>query len=47
MKSRTAYVMPAALAKSLQRRAKADQISLETMYAEISRNLTQKSIPKR
>ena len=47
MKSRTAYVMPAALAKSLQRRIKADQITLDTMYSEVSKNLSQRNIPKR
>ena len=47
MKSRTAYVIPAALAKSLQRKIKADQISLDTMYSEISKSMSQKSISKR
>jgi len=47
MKSRTAYVMPAPLAKSLQRRVKGEQITLDGMYSEIIRNLSQRSIPKR
>ena len=47
MKSRIAYVLPAALAKSLQLRAKANQITLDGMYSEISRNLVRREIPKR
>jgi len=47
MKNRIAYIMPSELAKSLQRRIKADEINLDTMYSEISKNLIQKSIAER
>ena len=47
MKNRVAHVFPAPLSKSLQRRVKAGQLGVEAMYSEISKNLTQKSIPKK
>jgi hypothetical protein len=46
-KNRVAHVMSASTAKSLQRRIKADQISLETMYSEILKNLTPRSVEKK
>lgn len=47
MKNRVAYLMPAGVAKSLQRRIKADQITLDTMYSEICKNLAQRTITKK
>lgn len=47
MKSRTAYVLPAALARSLQQQIKSNKIGLESMYSQISSNLSQRSIPNR
>lgn len=46
MKNRIVHVFPASIAKSLQHRAKNDQIDLEEMYREIKRNLVQKTIKK-
>jgi hypothetical protein len=42
-KNRVTHIMPAGVAKSLQRRIKADQITLDVMYSEISQNLTRKT----
>lgn len=47
MKNRIAHVMSADTSKSLQRRIKADQITLDAMYSEISKNLTRKTIEKK
>ena len=46
MKSRVAYVLSTALAKSLQRQVHNEQIDLEGMYAVIKKNLVQKTISK-
>jgi len=47
MKNRAAYVMPADKARSLQRLVKSDRINLDTMYAEISKSLKRRQIPKK
>ena len=47
MKARTAYVMPVSLARNLHRQVKAEQISLDEMYGQIIRNLSQRNIPKK
>jgi len=46
-KSRTAYVVPASVAKTRQRRAKANQITLDGLYAEITKNLSRRSVPRK
>lgn len=46
MKERIGYVLPADLAKTLQRRIKADQIDLDQMYAEIQKKLTRREVPE-
>jgi hypothetical protein len=46
MKARTAYFMPASLAGSLQRRAKADQSTFEALYAEALGGLKRQTIPE-
>lgn len=46
MKNRTAYVLRAELARSLQRQIYSDQISLDEMYSTISRSLVKKTITK-
>jgi hypothetical protein len=45
MKQRIWYRISADTAKSLQRRVKADQIDLETMYAEISKSMSRVDVP--
>jgi hypothetical protein len=47
MKTRIVYVMPAAMAKSLQRKVKGDQITVDGMYSEIIKNLDKRNLPKR
>jgi hypothetical protein len=47
LKGHIAYVIPASLAKSLQRRVKNGQINIETMYSEINRNLVRKTVQKK
>jgi hypothetical protein len=47
MKNRVAYSFPAALAKSLQRKVSSGQIDLERFYAAITRNLAQRTIPRK
>jgi hypothetical protein len=46
MKSRVAYVLPASIAKSLQRQVYNGQLDLEGMYAAIKKNLVRKTIGK-
>ena len=46
MKSRVAYMVSANVVKSLQRRIKADQIGIEAMYSEVSKNMTRQVAPK-
>ncbi len=45
MRERVAYVVSAEVAKSLQRRVKANQITLDEMYAEILRHMTRRPMP--
>lgn len=42
----TAYALPAAVARSAQRRVRNDQLSLDGMYSEIQRNLTRRDFKK-
>ena len=44
MKRRQAYVVPASLAQSLQRRVHGGQISLDQMYAELGRHMKLRTI---
>lgn len=46
MKKRVAYAMPATLAKSLQRRAKADQLTFEQLLTESMAGLKRQSVPE-
>jgi hypothetical protein len=46
-KKHVTHVLPANIAQSLQRKIKADQISIDTMYIEISKNLTKKNVSKK
>lgn len=46
-KSYVTHILPAHIAKSLQRQIKADQITLDMMYSEISKNLTRKAVSKK
>ncbi|MEZ5889231.1 MAG: hypothetical protein R3D52_02600, partial [Xanthobacteraceae bacterium] len=46
MKNRTAYVLPAALAKSLQKEIKSNKISLEDMFTQVNSKLSKRNIPK-
>jgi hypothetical protein len=39
VKNRTAYILPARVAKLLQRQVKSDKITLDGMYSEVSKNL--------
>jgi hypothetical protein len=43
-KKRTAYALPASLAKTLQREIKADKINQDEMYSAISQNLREKVV---
>ncbi len=45
MRERVAYAVPAEVAKTLQRRIRANQITLDEMYAEILKNMTRKTMP--
>ena len=47
MRARRAFVVDASLLQSFQKRVKGDQMTLEQMYAEITRAMTEKKIPKR
>ncbi|MBI3416057.1 MAG: hypothetical protein HY043_12225 [Verrucomicrobia bacterium] len=46
MKERRAFAVDASLLQSLQQRVKGDQMTLEQMYTEITRSMTEKQIPK-
>ena len=45
MRERVAYVVSAEVAKSLQRRVKANEITLDEMYAEILKHMTPRPMP--
>ncbi|MEK6762738.1 MAG: hypothetical protein AABY96_08490 [Nitrospirota bacterium] len=45
MKDRKSYKYPIALAKSLQRQAKADQIGIEVLYKQLNRAMVLYSVP--
>ncbi len=45
MRDRVAYAVPAEVAKSVQRRVRSNEITLDEMYAEIVKHMTRGTLP--